>query len=762
MEHRWHFFRAGGVDQVSLRDGKDLMAIAGLDQKLWVALAMPTKGVDLDPNTLDLIDTDKDGRIRVHDIQREVEFIGATFKDPDDVLKSADEVELSDLKDDKVVAAAKRMLKDLGKADAKLITVADADAIQKAFADTKLNGDGIVTAASTDDAELAKLIEDAIAAVGGVTDRSGKPGIDQAKADAVMAAIDERAAWLAKGKADGLLPLKDATGAAAAAFAAVKTKLDDYFTRCRVAAYDAKSAATLNPQDAELAQLSQQVLNAGTGDLAKLPLANVTPAARLPLQAGLNPAWSEKIAAFVEQVVKPLVGARDMLTPADLETIQTKLAPYEAWRGSEPASTVGKLDDAWIEKLAQPELRAKLAKLIADDAALTGEYDQINAVIKAVRFQRDFGRLARNFINFSDFYGKQDGVFQAGTLYLDARALHLCVPVIDAAKHAALASSSDAYLAYCDCTRDGKTMQIAAAITNGDQENIFVGRNGVFYDRQHQGWDATVTKVISNPISIRQAFWSPYKALVKAIEDNVTKRAAAANADSMGKMEAAGGDIATVDKQAGKELVAEATPPPPAPPAPPAEPKKIDLGTVAAIGVALGGISALFGALLTMLFGLGLWLPIGIFGLMMVISGPAMLLAWLKLRRRNLGPILDANGWAVNSRAKINVSFGAAMTELAKLPPGSQRSLDDPFADKKTPWKRWVFLLVILALAGAWYVGKLDKYLPDVVTTRSVLGDEAPVVKAEKAKEKAEADAAAAKAKAEAEAAAKAAAAPKK
>src|SRR3569832_2333573 len=266
-------------------------------------------------------------------------------------------------------------------------------------------------------------------------------------------------------------------------------------------------------------------------------------------------------------------------------------------------------------------------------------------------------------------------------------------------------------------------MQIAAAITNGDQENIFVGRNGVFYDRQHQGWDATVTKVINNPISIRQAFWSPYKALAKAIEDNVTKRASAANTEAMSKMETAGGEIAIVDKQAGKELAetaaAPAPAPPAAPPAAPVEPKKIDLGTVAAIGVALGGISALFGALLTMLFGLGLWLPIGIIGLMLVISGPAMMLAWLKLRRRNLGPIIDANGWAVNSRAKINVEFGAALTERSKLPPGSQRSLDDPFADKKTPWKRWWFLVVILALAGAWYGGGRGRRRPGGAAARS-------------------------------------------
>src|SRR5256885_11625420 len=123
--------------------------------------------------------------------------------------------------------------------------------------------------------------------------------------------------------------------------------------------------------------------------------------------------------------------------------------------------------------------------------------------------------------------------------------------------------------------------------------------------------------------------------------------------------------------------------PPPAPPAPPAatpahvgpgaRPMRIDLGTVAALGVAIGGIGTLVGALLANLFGLGKWLPLGLVALVMMISGPSMLLAWLKLRRRNLGPILDANGWAINGRARINVAFGAAMTQLPRLPAGSRR-----------------------------------------------------------------------------------------
>ncbi len=696
-----------------------MLALGELDQKLWVALAMPVKGTSLDPLTLELLDPDRDGRIRVQDILATIAWIKATFADPNDVLTSKDSVALSAIADTKILAAAKRMLSDLGKKAETSISVADTLAIDKAFTETVLNGDGIVIPASTDDGDVKRVIEDAIASVGGVTDRSGKPGIDQAKADEFFAAVDARATWLAKG--ESLAPLGADTAAAASAYAAVRGKLEDYFTRCKVAAYDARASAALASQEPELVALATRDLTLGDDHLARLPLAKIEPAGRLAFGPSVNPAWAARIDAFVKLVVTPVLGARDAIVAADLTAIAAKLGEYQAWADAKPTTKVDGLDAAWVTKLATGPSRTKVAALVAQDAALADDYAQIGAVSKAVRMQRDFGRILRNFVNFSDFYAKQDGVFQAGTLYLDARALQLCVPVTDAAKHGALAAASDACLLYCDLTRNGETRQIAAALTNGDADNVFVGRNGIFYDRDGKDWDATIVKIINNPISVRAAFWSPYKKLVKTIEDGVQKRAAAAEAASNAKMEAAGSHVATADQKAIEAAAA--------PPAAPPEPKKIDLGTVAAIGVAIGGIGTLVGALLATLFGLGKWLPIGIVAMMLMISGPAMLLAWLKLRRRNLGPILDANGWAINGRARINVSFGAAMTGLPKLPRGSERTLDDPFADKKTPWKRWVFLVVVLGLAGLWYLGKLDSYLPDSATSISVLGDKAPAFK---------------------------------
>jgi hypothetical protein len=132
-------------------------------------------------------------------------------------------------------------------------------------------------------------------------------------------------------------------------------------------------------------------------------------------------------------------------------------------------------------------------------------------------------------------------------------------------------------------------------------------------------------------------------------------------------------------------------------------------------------------AIFAKLFGLKAWqIPLVFIGLMLVISLPSVIMAWLKLRKRNLGPILDANGWAVNAQAKLSIPFGASLTQVATLPPGSQRDLNDPFAEKQKPWWLLVVLVVIIGAGIAWYYGKLDGNLPDGIKSTSVLGTNAP------------------------------------
>jgi hypothetical protein len=156
------------------------------------------------------------------------------------------------------------------------------------------------------------------------------------------------------------------------------------------------------------------------------------------------------------------------------------------------------------------------------------------------------------------------------------------------------------------------------------------------------------------------------------------------------------------------------------------EPKKVDRGMLAALSVGAAGLGGMIGGVVSGFLSLKGLMPIGVIAIILIISGPSMVLAWLKLRKRNLGPILDANGWAVNAKAKINLPFGASLTRVAALPEGAERNLVDPFAEKKGPWGWWLLLVVLVLLGLAWWQGKIDRYLPGKMRSTSVMGTNAP------------------------------------
>jgi hypothetical protein len=142
-------------------------------------------------------------------------------------------------------------------------------------------------------------------------------------------------------------------------------------------------------------------------------------------------------------------------------------------------------------------------------------------------------------------------------------------------------------------------------------------------------------KIVENPISIRQAFWAPYKRVMRMVEEQIAKRAAAADTASTQKTQVVvirHADALQAEKPVAKEAV------------PPVAKSKFDVGTIAALGVAVGGITAALGGIMQAFFGLGVWMPLGVAALILFISGGSMAVAWLKLRQRNLGPLLDAGG----------------------------------------------------------------------------------------------------------------------
>jgi len=688
--HGWRFFRAGGFDQVRLDTGADLVALDQLDQKLWVALACPTSGLHFDSRTLQLIDSDLDGRVRAPELIRAVKWAGTLLKNPDDLIKGGDVLPLKSINEataegQAIVSSATSILAHLGKKDAGEISLADTTDTARIFAQTAFNGDGIIVEDSAATDELKAVVRDIVACLGAEQDRSGKPGLSQTAVDRFCAEAEAYSSWWKKAEADqAVLPLGEATGAALDAVKAVQTKVEDYYARCRLAAFDARALAALNREEKEYLALAAKDLTITSAEVAGFPIARIEAGKALPLTDGVNPAWAAALTTLREVAVEPLLGDRTALTEADWALLKARLAPFEGWLAAKAGAAVERLGLARIRQILSSNVREELGALLAKDKAEEKNASAIAAVEKLIRYRRDLHLLCTNFVNFADFYNRgEPAIFQAGTLYLDQRSCRLTLPVEDAGRHATMAGLAGAYLAYCECVRKGtnEKRQIVAAFTDGDSENLMVGRNGIFYDRQGRDWDATITKIIDNPIGLRQAFWAPYKKFVRLIEEQVAKRAAAAEAAADTKLAQTAATAVAADKTKA------------------APPKKVDVGTVAALGVAFGAIGTFFAALMAYATGIVKLGPLAILGailgVILLISGPSMIIAYLKLRKRNLGPMLDANGWAVNAKTRVNVPFGQSLTGLAKLPPGASRNLVDPYAEKKSLWPK----LAVLALA---------------------------------------------------------------
>ncbi len=707
--HRWRFFRSGGLDQVQLNDSADLLALDRLDQKLWAALSCPTRGLEFDNKTLDYIDSDKDGRIRVPEIVAAVQWACAMLKNPDDLTLPAASLPLAAINDTHpegrlLLASARHILKNLGKEDHASICSDDLLDTASIFAHTRFNGDGIVTAEASDHPHLQQTIKDIITCCGGELDRNGGLGISRPIVTQFYDTARAYADWwaLAENDAARVLPLGEATVEGMAIFKTVQAKVDDFFARCRLAAFDTRALGSLNRAEEEYEILAQKTLSASVSEAADFPLAKIEAGGALSLRAGLNPAWSEAVARLRAEVVQPLLGAREQLTAMEWEALSARFKAYETWLAGKSGALVEALGLGRVRTLLSNGSETRILELIDQDQALEPEANAIGAVGKLVHFYRDLFHLLNNFVSLRYFYsGQSKAVFQAGTLYLDGRSCELCIRVDDVAKHSSLATLSRIYLAYCECSRHGSSekMIIAAAFTAGDPDQLMIGRNGVFYDRAGRDWDAVIIKIIEHPISIRQAFLSPYKRIGRMIGEQIEKF-------SSSRDKALQDQVTTVAVAAPKLEVAK-----------PAAPLPFDVakfaGIFAAIGLALGVLGSAFASIAAGFFSLKLWqMPIALAGLVLIISGPSMVSAALKLRQRNLGPLLDANGWAVNTRAKINLVFGRALTGIAKLPPGAERSLKDPFAEKTRPWGTYLFLLtVILVAAVLWSRGDITKWL---------------------------------------------------
>ena len=705
QKYKWNFDNIGGCSRVRIASGQDIAHLDELDVKMWTVLSCPVKGLEIEEKSLKYMDRDADGKIRVNDVISVAKWMTGALKNPDLLLEGKDWVDIAEIDAENEVGlklgkAAKQILFNLGK-EGERISLADTADIAAIFAKTRYNGDGVITVTSTDDVAEKEVIAAALESTGGTMDRSGEMGVTAAQVEAFYTELKAYSDWCA---AEVAAPFADKTDAVIAAYQALDAKMKDYFMRSRLAAFSPDSTSALDVQTSRIEAISAENLSVKGDEIASYPIARITGKEELDLTASINPAW---VAQF--QVVKEaaIEAGKKTLTEADWTAIGAKFTAYTAWKAAKAGASVEKLGIAKVNEMLQQDKKAALLDIVAQDLALKEEAENIEMVDMFLYMLRDFYRLLRNFITFNDFYKKDkdiSAIFQSGTLIIDQRACRFCMKVENMGAHNATAATSGMYLVYCDCTTKTSPakLQIVAAVTVGEVGNLIVGKNAVYYDNAGVEWDAVITKVVDNPISVMQAFWNPYRRMATAVENLINKSAAEKDAKMMAN--------ATAKINAAPTSLPAAPAEGADPAAKPAATPPFDIakfaGIFAAIGMAVGMIGSALAALAKELFALTWWqLLLTFAAILLIISGPSMVMAWMKLRRRNIAPLLNANGWAVNAAAKISIPFGNTLTDVAKFP---KMKLKDPYAKAGMPvWAKVLITLCILAgaAAAAWYFG---------------------------------------------------------
>ena len=700
-DYNWTFSSVGGAARIKITSGADIAHLGELDRKLWTVLSCPVNGLEFDQKTLNLLDTDGDGKIRVDEVIATAQWLTGCLKDPNALLKGEGEIPFSSFNEEnengaKLLASAKQILSNL-KLEKDSICLDDTADNTKIFAETKFNGDGIITPASAgEDEKLAGLITSISECIGKATDRSGADGVTADHIEAFYTAAADFKAWKDSAGEDAF-PYGDNTAAALDACNALKDKIADYFMRCKLISFDEAVSEAVDVSAEKIGAISGENLSLRADEIATYPLARPTAEQVLPLGKGINPAWQGAFDTLKTLVLDVDFPKADGISEAEWNAVLAKFGPYCAWMEAKKGAEVEGLGLEAVEAILKEDRKADLLALVEEDKALEEEALSIEAVDKLLRLYKNFYPFLNNYVVFSDFYSldpARKAIFQAGRLYIDQRSTDLCIRVADMGKHADMAGLSGMYILYCAChsKKLGKNMDIAAVLTAGDVDDLRVGRNAVFYDRDDVDWDATVTKIVDNPISVRQAFWAPYKKVGRWISDKINKSAAEKDSKSLADL------TATADNATNAPAGAK-----------PAAPKSaFDIakfaGIFAAIGMAVAYLSTALVSIAKGVAALSFWkILLIIAAIMLVISGPSMFIAWRKLKKRDLGPMLNANGWAINASSFVSTKFGSHLTSLAKFP---RLKAVDPAERRKGRIRTflWTLLvLLLLAFAGLWF-----------------------------------------------------------
>lgn len=673
-ERPLRFRKYGQTYQLRLEDPADLDRVLDLGESLWMATSAPVDAFSCDRVFLDFVDHDHNGRIRCDELRAAVTWITKLLADrsamgmANDTLKLA-AINCNDDEGERIHSAAKLILANLGKPDAEEISLADVRSTQKILGAAEANGDGIIPPTVADDPEIQQFIKDVIAVAGGETDAGGKAGLTVASLNQFLAEAGAYVAWSERGNSNDaeLMPLGADTAAAYGAFAAIRAKLDEFFLLSATIAYDTNAAATLGLHLEKSANPADEL----DDRLRAAPIAQLNADATLDLAGQLNPAYRQAVQTLREKVLGLTLG-RDttMLTADDWQAVCSRLAVHAKWQAEKPDTKAASMGVEKLKTYLEPRFREALEALITADKAVAQEIQAISQVEKLILYQQWLLELANNVVSFSHLYNPEvRALFEAGTLVMDGRHFALCVKVHNRAGHARVAVNSRLFIMYVELTHGPvkKTHEVAAAVTSGGMGNLCVGKHGIFLDRDNQLWDARVVQIIENPISFSEALTMPFRRIGQLIRGQVERFAGSSQKMLEQKVTKQAAAVSTTVQSAAQQpqLAAQK------PASSSSNARDLLMGggvAIAALGSSFAYVAKTFEKIQSPMIILQVLSVV-----LLLILVPTIINAWIKLRRRDIGTLLEASGWAINARMRLTRIMRGVFTRRPSIPKGSEK-----------------------------------------------------------------------------------------
>lgn len=718
--------KLGGDYQPVLNRPEDLASLCKLDEAHWMATSAPTQSFTCDPVFLNYMDTDQNGRIRSSEVKSAQQWLFQMLTDRGRLgektsVLNLDAIDVSHDQGKGLRKAAERILANLGFDGGREITLDQVRNRQKILASGLCNGDGVIPAKSVEDPELFRFINDIIHIAGGIKDASGELGVDNEILDAFLAKARKYIEWHEKGaeknpKDGASIKVRgNATDEAYSIIRSLQNKIDEFFILCQLLLINPQVKDRIGINEKKLEEVDLNNLTILNTLMESAPLANPNPNEILPIDKHINPVYRGKMLLFNEVVLRGTksTGNNDKLSRKEWEELKVLFKPYADWLAEKEGLFIQSIKIDTLQYYLNSNLPDELRKLIEQDRVVAHELHHVESVEKLILYQKLFLEFINNFVSFTRLYDPlAPSLIQVGTLVLDGRCFDLTVKVTDRTQHKQIVQQSNICVMYLSLTRkentNNLTMQVAAAVTSGSMTRLFIGKAGVFFTPDGHEWDAIVVDFVANPVSLVEAVRKPFTQLGEFISTQTERFSIARFQDIETGLEKS---ITSIEQSISSDDHKKG------------ESKKALTGNLREVivsgSIAFAAVGSSFAFITKTLQNVSfLDMASVVCGLVFIVFIPIIIIAILKLSRRNLSIFLEACGWAVNGQMRLTYEMGLLFTREPLLSENFQRKQGDLIWGllqgrriKSRVWLKRTLVMILSVLIGLCIVLLMSKKL---------------------------------------------------